>query len=643
MTSLRDNQLTLVDWFAAKQNVRDIQIAVLTDARGNQTSQRPLDDVWFEKSTRQVWHMTAGAATPSFIRCVNIPRPQVGLVVLIGKPDGSVETEVLQDANYLRFTGVGNQDWLTTNPDDLNPGGRLMTWIYSKQIVPLSTYPGSGLSIGVVAGDYLRSGQRETFEGATNYPLIQNPNSGEHYYAGLYLDSGGELQTVYGTSVSTNLTPPEPAWPDDAFRLSVIKVNDTQTSVDFDSDIQDRRMGWSDTNSYRGNVWPKPGEVNVGSTWYATLALANAAASAGDLIRLGEDVIDVDANFTLVADVFLAGSGRDVSVIVLGTGVAFTVPGSAVMQNLTITSGATEDVEITSTTLINVGFDNVALTINGGQMHGGHIAGDVAFANTPYLNFPVIEGVVTGAFTGHYLDSSGDIVPAIGGGDVAADTHAATSKATPADADELPLVDSADSWALKKLTWANLKATVLTWLSTLLDATKVSRLAASDGSPDPAIVAGTNGNLVITDGLSLQFGSGQAVTGIATSINSATNSFLLTEGAVYAHTNAQTNVHGLPPNVAPLGNRTSPSQWIQHGATSTESSGTSMTVYQGAGPYTVTFPVAFNSAPRVFVAAQNRALAWAGCTNIGTTSFNVRHMTNSTWATVAIAWLALGA
>jgi hypothetical protein len=47
-----------------------------------------------------------------------------------------------------------------------------------------------------------------------------------------------------------------------------------------------------------------------------------------------------------------------------------------------------------------------------------------------------------------------------GGGDVAGDTHAATSKTTPVDADELPLVDSEASNVLKKLTWANLKATL---------------------------------------------------------------------------------------------------------------------------------------------------------------------------------------
>lgn len=45
--------------------------------------------------------------------------------------------------------------------------------------------------------------------------------------------------------------------------------------------------------------------------------------------------------------------------------------------------------------------------------------------------------------------------------------NSATSKATPVDADELALVDSAASNALKKLTWANLKATLKTYFDTL--------------------------------------------------------------------------------------------------------------------------------------------------------------------------------
>lgn len=53
---------------------------------------------------------------------------------------------------------------------------------------------------------------------------------------------------------------------------------------------------------------------------------------------------------------------------------------------------------------------------------------------------------------------------------VAPATHAATDKATPVDADELPLVDSAAGFTLKKLTWANLKAAFYTALGGLIAA-----------------------------------------------------------------------------------------------------------------------------------------------------------------------------
>lgn len=51
---------------------------------------------------------------------------------------------------------------------------------------------------------------------------------------------------------------------------------------------------------------------------------------------------------------------------------------------------------------------------------------------------------------------------------VAAPTHSSTSKAIPVDADELPLTDSAASWGLKKLSWANLKAGIWSALGSLI-------------------------------------------------------------------------------------------------------------------------------------------------------------------------------
>ena len=58
-------------------------------------------------------------------------------------------------------------------------------------------------------------------------------------------------------------------------------------------------------------------------------------------------------------------------------------------------------------------------------------------------------------------------------------TVAAASKATPVDADLVPLIDSAASNVLKKLTWANLKATLATWIGGGTIAGSFTTLAAS--------------------------------------------------------------------------------------------------------------------------------------------------------------------
>ena len=67
-------------------------------------------------------------------------------------------------------------------------------------------------------------------------------------------------------------------------------------------------------------------------------------------------------------------------------------------------------------------------------------------------------------------------IEAIGAADLPAEiattTVAADDKATPVDADVMPIVDSVASNVLKKLTWANLKATLKTYLDTLYVAGK---------------------------------------------------------------------------------------------------------------------------------------------------------------------------
>lgn len=62
------------------------------------------------------------------------------------------------------------------------------------------------------------------------------------------------------------------------------------------------------------------------------------------------------------------------------------------------------------------------------------------------------------------IEDSADVTDAV---NVASSIHGVATKATPVDADEIGLIDSAAAWALKTLTWANLKATLKTYFDTL--------------------------------------------------------------------------------------------------------------------------------------------------------------------------------
>lgn len=79
------------------------------------------------------------------------------------------------------------------------------------------------------------------------------------------------------------------------------------------------------------------------------------------------------------------------------------------------------------------------------------------------------------------IDSSADLLPIVDNSAtetkkatpaalIGAAIDDATAKTTPVDADTVPLTDSADSNVLKKLSWANIKATLKTYFDTLYHA-----------------------------------------------------------------------------------------------------------------------------------------------------------------------------
>jgi hypothetical protein len=255
---IRDLVLRQQSKFETKTDKQIFRRAVLTTEGGLQTSSDPLNEVWASRAARRVWFMADGSTQPAQVLCRKVSNPYVGLGVIIGYADGSNAKEVLTTDFFLTGNETNLDGWDDTGPEDLEPGGNKLLWVYTKVITPLATYPPNptGLTVNIIAGDYPYGGVRKTFDGSVSFALTQNPNPGEHYLAGLYLDSANTLQVVYGASVSTATTAPEPAWPAGAFELSVVLIDDVQTSIDFDTDIFDRRMAWSDQASSGADMTP---------------------------------------------------------------------------------------------------------------------------------------------------------------------------------------------------------------------------------------------------------------------------------------------------------------------------------------------------------------------------------------------------
>lgn len=112
-----------------------------------------------------------------------------------------------------------------------------------------------------------------------------------------------------------------------------------------------------------------------------------------------------------------------------------------------------------------------------------------------------------------------------GGGSVNDQIHTATSKTTPADADELGIVDSAATWGLKRLTFANLKA----WIAGLF----VSK--AGDTINGNLSVAGT---VLATGGGALGYGVGAGGTVVQDTSKSTAVTLNKPSGRITTHNSA---------------------------------------------------------------------------------------------------------
>lgn len=92
------------------------------------------------------------------------------------------------------------------------------------------------------------------------------------------------------------------------------------------------------------------------------------------------------------------------------------------------------------------------------------------------------------------IETSADVTDA---GNVGSSIHGATAKTTPVDADTMPLIDSAASNVLKKVTWANIKATLKSYFDTLYQAVGSYITASStDTLTNKTIDANGTGNAI---------------------------------------------------------------------------------------------------------------------------------------------------
>ena len=149
-----------------------------------------------------------------------------------------------------------------------------------------------------------------------------------------------------------------------------------------------------------------------------------------------------------------------------------------------------------------------ASQLNVGTTAGTVAAGDHAHAGV-YQPIATVLTNTTAAFTTAQetklsgIEAAADVTDA---GNVGTAIDGATAKTTPVDADTVPLIDSAAGNVLKKLSWANIKATAKTYFDTLYQAASATLTTWAGITPGTGIATaigtnvGTAGSVVVNGG-----------------------------------------------------------------------------------------------------------------------------------------------
>lgn len=218
-----------------------------------------------------------------------------------------------------------------------------------------------------------------------------------------------------------------------------------------------------------------------GTAWAIALVAGGVFSSAG----LAVPIASVDSDTSLTLDYPWPGttaSGAAYSIALENSEAASVVEMNALIARTLVTLSLAGITPNASGTIAER--DALTLAVGDKGFLFLHAEVGVAFAFYRWTGtawdgpFTVADAVAGGgvtslvAGTNVTIDNTNPQIPVISasGTPVQTAVHAATSKATPVDADEIALVDSAASWGLKKLTWANLKATLWTAWGALVSA-----------------------------------------------------------------------------------------------------------------------------------------------------------------------------
>lgn len=181
-----------------------------------------------------------------------------------------------------------------------------------------------------------------------------------------------------------------------------------------------------------------------------------------------DDVMAVDINElqdSLEAVETKIGKGSSTPIankVLLGTETGTSSWGDANSAVTNASETSAGKVELATTAETTTGTDNTRAVTPKGLHDMTSLAGAAWFKDEDNMASNSATAVASQQSIKAYVDNSTS--------DIATTIHAATSKTTPVDADEVGLVDTEASNVLKKLTWSNIKATLKTYFDTLYPA-----------------------------------------------------------------------------------------------------------------------------------------------------------------------------